>query len=62
MRNDFKNASCSSLLKNCPNLVDGQPCGKAMKIKIKKSDGKKFYSCMPPKFGGNGCGHIENVN
>jgi phosphoglycolate phosphatase-like HAD superfamily hydrolase len=47
--------------KSCPNLVGGKPCGKPLKIKIKKSDGKKFYSCMPPKFGGDGCGYIENI-
>jgi len=41
--------------KACPK------CGKPLKIKIKKIDGKRFYSCMPPKFGGNGCGHIENI-
>lgn len=47
--------------KNCPNLVGGMLCGKPLKIKIKKSDGKKFYSCMPPTYGGNGCGYIENI-
>jgi phosphoglycolate phosphatase-like HAD superfamily hydrolase len=41
--------------KACPK------CGKPLKIKIKKIDGKRFYSCMPPKFGGSGCGHIENI-
>ena len=33
-------------------------CGKPMLIKIRRSDGHKFYSCTPPQFGGNGCGHI----
>jgi phosphoglycolate phosphatase-like HAD superfamily hydrolase len=41
--------------KACPN------CGKALKIKIKKIDGKRFYSCLSPKFGGQGCGYIENI-
>ena len=42
--------------KDCPN------CGLPLKIKIKRVEGSKFYSCLPPKFGGNGCGHIENIN
>ena len=49
------------LSKNCTKTVNGIPCGKPMKIKIKKLDGRKFYSCPPPQFGGNGCGHIENI-
>lgn len=32
-------------------------CGKPMQIKIRHSDGTKFYSCVSPKFGGTGCGH-----
>lgn len=36
----------------CPN------CGKTLAIKIRRHDGYKFYSCVPPKFGGNGCGYI----
>ncbi len=47
--------------KNCTKTVNGILCGKPMKIKIKKSDGHKFYSCTPPKYGGEGCGHIENI-
>lgn len=31
-------------------------CGKTMQIKIRHNDGVKFYSCTPPKFGGDGCG------
>ena len=34
----------------CPN------CGKQMSVKIRRNDGYKFYSCSPPKFGGEGCG------
>ena len=41
--------------KVCPN------CGKPLKIKIRKNDGKKFFSCVPPNFGGDGCGYIENI-
>jgi len=41
--------------KICPN------CGQPMKIKIKRENGNKFYSCVPPKYRGNGCGHIENI-
>ncbi len=47
--------------KNCSNMVDGLLCGKPMKIKIRKKDGHKFYSCTPPKYGGQGCGNIENI-
>ncbi|MGE8342530.1 MAG: hypothetical protein ACN6OI_15980 [Flavobacterium sp.] len=41
--------------KDCPN------CGKSLKIKINKQEGTKFYSCLSSKYGGNGCGHIENI-
>jgi phosphoglycolate phosphatase-like HAD superfamily hydrolase len=37
-------------------------CGKMLKIKIKKADGTKFYTCLLPKFRGNGCGYIENIS
>lgn len=36
-------------------------CGKHMFIKIRKSDGHRFYSCIPPKFKGDGCGHIIDI-
>lgn len=39
----------------CPN------CGKPMLIKIRRSDGHKFYSCMPPQYGGTGCGRIVDI-
>ncbi|MDD4972274.1 MAG: hypothetical protein PHT07_22835 [Paludibacter sp.] len=42
--------------KDCPK------CGKPLKIKIRKIDGLKFYSCLPQKFGGQGCGYTENLN
>ena len=41
--------------KNCPH------CGQPLALKIKKSNGAKFYSCVPPQFRGNGCGYIENL-
>jgi len=37
-------------------------CGKRMLIKIRRSDGHKFYSCPLPKYGGNGCGLIIDIN
>lgn len=42
--------------KECPS------CGKPLKIKIRKSDGNKFYSCVPPKFRGEGCGLMMNID
>ncbi len=42
--------------KACPQ------CGKSLKIKIKRKDGNRFYSCLSPQFGGQGCGYIENIN
>jgi predicted RNA-binding Zn-ribbon protein involved in translation (DUF1610 family) len=41
--------------KLCPS------CGNEMLIRNRKSDGNRFYSCVPPKYGGTGCGEIENV-
>ena len=41
--------------KRCPQ------CGKEMSIKNRKSDGRRFYSCTPERFGGVGCGNIENI-
>jgi phosphoglycolate phosphatase-like HAD superfamily hydrolase len=36
-------------------------CGKPLKIKIRKNDGNRFYSCLPPQFGGLGCGYTEKI-
>ena len=47
--------------KSCPNLVSDNVCGHPLKIRIRKSDGHKFYSCVPPKFGGQGCGYTETI-
>ncbi|QNM84588.1 hypothetical protein H9W90_10305 [Polaribacter pectinis] len=41
--------------KDCPN------CGRKMQIKINRQRGNKFYSCLSPRFGGTGCGHIINI-
>ena len=37
-------------------------CGKPMQIKIRRSDGYKFYSCTPPQYRGDGCGYIMNIS
>lgn len=37
-------------------------CGKPMQIKIRRSDGYKFYSCTPPQYRGDGCGYIVNIS
>jgi phosphoglycolate phosphatase-like HAD superfamily hydrolase len=47
--------------KLCPNIINGQVCGKPLKIKINKKNGNKFYSCLPPQYRGTGCGYIENI-
>lgn len=36
-------------------------CGKPMLIKIRRLDGHKFYSCIPPEFRGDGCGYIQDI-
>lgn len=36
-------------------------CGKPMLIKIRRSDGHRFYSCTPPQYKGNGCGYIQDI-
>lgn len=44
--------------------VESKPCpkcNKPLKVKIKRIDGSKFFSCLPAKFGGEGCGYIENI-
>lgn len=37
-------------------------CGKKLQIKINKTIGNKFFSCVPPKFKGTGCGYIINIS
>lgn len=41
--------------KKCPS------CGKEMSMKARKSDGNRFYSCVPARYGGVGCGHTQNI-
>lgn len=37
-------------------------CGTKLQVKVKRSDGTRFLSCVPQKFGGKGCGNfIENI-
>lgn len=36
-------------------------CGKPMIIKIRRIDGHRFYSCLSPQFGGDGCGYIQDI-
>lgn len=40
------------------NSVICPRCGKPMLMKIRRSDGHRFYSCTPPEYRGNGCGFI----
>ena len=37
-------------------------CGKPMLLKIRRSDGHRFYSCTPPQYKGNGCGYIMDIS
>ncbi len=37
-------------------------CGQKMKIRRRARDGKRFYSCVPPQYGGQGCGNIINID
>jgi len=41
--------------KMCPR------CGKPTRIKYQKTDGKPFYSCVPPAYNGTGCGWMGNM-
>ena len=41
--------------KICPN------CGKTVQIKHWSRSGDQFYSCVPPKYKGTGCGWRENI-
>lgn len=46
--------------KLCPRcLANGLT--KQLQIKIKRSDGSKFYSCVLPQYRGDGCGYTENI-
>ena len=37
-------------------------CGQPMLIKMRRSDGHRFYSCTPPQYSGSGCGYILDVD
>lgn len=37
-------------------------CGKPLSIKVNRRNGNKFYSCQPERYGGDGCGYIENID
>jgi len=51
-----------SLISNVESEKKCPKCGKNLIIKIKRSDGSKFFSCVPPQYKGNGCGYRENIN
>lgn len=34
---------------------------KQLQVKINRQTGEKFYSCVLPKYGGDGCGYTENI-
>lgn len=36
-------------------------CGKPMIMKIRRSDGHRFYSCTPPEYRGDDCGFIIDI-
>ena len=36
-------------------------CGQPMLIKMRRSDGHRFFSCIPPQYGGKGCGFIQDI-
>lgn len=50
---------------NLVHKVDSQrlcpKCGKKLQIKIKRDDGHRFFSCVPPQYKGTGCGFLENI-
>lgn len=37
-------------------------CGGSMLVKINKNNGKRFFTCLPQKYGGDGCGYIINID
>lgn len=36
-------------------------CGKRLQIKINRDDGSRFFSCVPPRYKGTGCGFSESI-
>lgn len=62
--NGAKNVLFIAVFQMCLPVYDDVSCprcGKPMLIKLRRADGHKFYSCIPPEFGGNGCGYIQNI-
>ncbi len=54
-----------SLFKITDEVLTGKvcsKCGKEMSIRNRKRDGGRFYACVPERYGGTGCGNIENYN
>ncbi len=46
--------------KLCPKcLANGVT--KQLQVKINRSDSSKFYSCVLPRYGGDGCGYTEKI-
>ena len=43
------------------NKVMCPRCGQPMLIKMRRSDGHRFYSCTPAQYGGSGCGYIQDI-
>lgn len=37
-------------------------CGKPMIVKLRRSDGHRFYSCTPSQYGGDGCGYTISID
>lgn len=46
--------------KLCPKCLE-RGMRKNLHVKINRSNGVKFYSCVLPRYGGNGCGHTEDI-
>jgi predicted HAD superfamily phosphohydrolase YqeG len=46
--------------KLCPQCL-AKGINKQLQIKINRTTGEKFYSCVLPKYGGNGCDYTENI-
>jgi len=46
--------------KLCPSCI-AKGLEKQLQVKINRQTGTKFYSCVLPRFGGNGCGYTENI-
>lgn len=46
--------------KLCPRC-SANGLNKQLQVKINRQTGEKFYSCVPPKYRGDGCGYTENT-